>query len=783
MTESASQYQNAIESHREGRLEEAISLYQASLADYRDDVASLPVWRMLAQAQFELGSLADAIDSLEQCLTLNAADGQAAYIYANLERNQGNIEHALELYRLALEFGDPAYTCEVAANFTNILIDTGQFEEAVRVLLGVLTTDPDFAEGWNNLGSAYLNSGRFDDAVDAYRKCLAVAPGMVMAANNIGSAFLKSGRPKDALTQCTENTELFPDHPGSWSGLGNILVSLEMFDEAIEAYNRSLELNADQIDAMHGRAIANHHRTTSFGNAGHCSQALADYQQVALLRPLNFHARYNMGSLLQVLGRHDEAIDCFRRVLEINPQYVAAHSALAHSMQQRCRWENLAATVERVYELTREEMTRGTEITTSPFNLLQLSAPGDVRLAAARQQASVFARTAGADAGPGFSYRKPNSGRMRIGYISPDFRGHSVGRAFVELLTAHDHDKFEIFGYFTATGTDDVTARLITGFDHFREFGNVPFSEAARTINEDGIDILVDLAGHTRGNRYEIMALRPAPVQAHFLGYGFTTGADYIDWLLTDEITIPEKERPFVVENIVYLPHHSLPASQPEISAKIFSRKDFGLPEDGFVYADFNGHYKIDSDIFSAWMRILRKAPDAVLWLMDFGDSSTANLKREAQNRGVEPSRLVFARHMPSAEHLARLQLADLALDTWHHAGGVTTTDALWAGLPVLSLLTDQMVDRTGASLMSAAELPELVAQSIDDYMRKALSYYRDRDSLIELKQTLRQKQTSAPLFDTPGMAGHLEIAYQKMWKLRSDKEMDQVIFVGPEDD
>jgi protein O-GlcNAc transferase len=771
-----------------GRFNDAVGTFR-QLVNQHDQSAE--AWRMLANAQFESSQNDDAAASLSRCLELDPSDSEAAYMFANLERNRGNLSRAIELYRLALQNSTHSTACEIAANLSNVLIDSQRTDEAIKVLREVLKHFPDFAEGWNNLGSAYLNSDLFDEAIGAYRKCLVASPDMVMAANNIGSAHLRAGRPDQALVSYQQNIARFPDHPGAWTGVGNVNVSLEKFDEGIEAYGKALEISPDHIDAIHGRAVANHRRATAFGKSEHCAQALEDYHRVADMEPRHFHAHHNMGSLLQILSRHEEAIDAFRRALEINPGYVAAYSSLAHSLQQCCRWDNLDAIIDRVIDLTRNEISTGTEITTSPFNLLQISAPGDVRLAAARHLSEMFTRASGQADGPVFSYedrtledlarddQASDDRKLRIGYMSPDFRGHSVGRAFLELLSAHDRDRFELFGYFTSSGSDDVTTQLRQDFDVFRELNGLPFLEAARQINDDRIDILVDLAGHTRGSRFEILALKPAPVQAHFLGYGFTTGADYVDWLLTDEITIPEKERPWVVENIVYLPHQSLPASRPVISEKTFSRAEFGLPEDGFVFADFNGHYKIDADIFTAWMRILRKAPDAVLWLMDFNTAGTENLKQEARTRGVDPDRLVFASRLPNEEHLARLSLADLALDTYHHAGGVTSTDALWAGLPVLTLLTDKMVDRTGASLMEAAELPELIATSIDDYMQRALKYYDDRPALADLKTRLREKQKSAPLFDTPGMTRDLESAFKNMWQIWLSKSDEKLIRIS----
>ncbi|MBT3700851.1 MAG: tetratricopeptide repeat protein [Alphaproteobacteria bacterium] len=750
----------------EKRIHEAVSTFRQAV-DLKPD--SSEAWRLLATAQSEAGQLEEAISSLGKCLEINPNDSPAAFSFGTILRSRGNLEQAIILFQRALQNCTHATACIIAANLAEVLADTGQKNEAIKVLLEVLKHFPDFTEGWNNLGTLYLGLDRFDDAIAAYKKGRSLSPENIVVANNLAAAFLKSGHPDKAQALYRQNTETWPDQPDTWTGLGNVLVSLEKFDEAIAAYSRTMELFPDHVDALHGRAVANHRRASTFGGVQYYRDALDDYHQVATLDPSHLHAHQNMGLLFQLLDEHEKAIGAFRRVLQDDPRYLAAYSSMAYSLQHCCQWENLAATIDRVVELTREEINSGDDITASPFNLLQMSAPGDVRLASARQVSNMYKRIAGTGDSLNFDYKKPADGKLRIGYMSPDFRGHSVGRAFEELLAAHDRDKFTLYGYYTGTSDDEVTTRLRRDFDVFRELVNVPFRDAAKIINDDGINILVDLAGHTKGCRFEVLALKPAPIQAHFLGYGFTTGADYIDWLITDAIKTPEEERPWVSEGLAYLPNQCLPASRPIISTENFSREQFGLPEEAFVFADFNSHFKIDPEVFSAWMRILRKAPNSVLWLIDFKGPGNDALLAAANTRGVDTDRIIFADKYPNDVHLARLALADLALDTYHHAGGVTTTDALWAGLPVLTIMHDGMVDRLGGSVLTAAELPELIASSLDDYMRKALAFYEDRDALRTVRQKLKDNQATAPLFDTPRLTRDLEAIFSEMWQRYED--------------
>jgi protein O-GlcNAc transferase len=750
---------------RIGKNDLAVPAFRESLQLQPDN---LVLQRDLAGALIDIGERDEPGALLQVYLNHKPDDPDAHYMAGNLAHFEHRLEDAITHYKVALENGGDL--ADNANNMANTLLELDRTDEALGILNKALEQIPDFATGWNSLGNIWLAESNYDEAASAYERALEIDPDMTVAANNLATNLVKAGRLQEALKVSRRNTEDFPKSPDTWTGLGTALLSLERFDEALEALEQALSINPDHLDARHNRA-ATLHRLERYG------EALEDYQRLVALSPDRTQSWFNMGSLLQVLARHREAIETFEQVLKIDPDYNAAWSYLAHSLQQECRWEQLPEVRQTVIDRTRQELAEGSRISASPFSLLQLSAPGDVRLAAARQ----FAKAAAHEIGPAtsqtaFRYAPPENGKLRIGYISPDFRGHSVGRMLHELLSAHDGAHFETFGYFTASGPDDVTARLVREFDHFVELDKVPFKDAARRINDDGIHILIDLAGHTRGSRFEILAQRPAPIQAHFLGYGFTVGADYIDYLITDAIKTPPSEREFVWENVACLPHHSLPASRPLISSVPVTRTDQGLPENAFVFANFNGHYKFDPDIFSIWMEILQAAPEAVLWLIDGKGDSPEFLRQRAHDHKIDPDRLIFAANCPNDEHLARLALADLALDTWHHSGGVTTIDALWAGLPVLTIATDDMVDRMGASLLGAAELPEMISTSLDDYKRRALSWVNAPETLANLKRKLKANQETAPLFDTPRMTRDLEALYKKMWDLYTCGEHPKVI-------
>jgi protein O-GlcNAc transferase len=758
--------------NRAGRGAEAIPWFRSGLQLAPENLTAM---RDLAGALIDVGEREEPRQMLNRYLDHHPDDPDCYYMLGNLARLERNFEQAVEYHQKSRSLGGDADDNSV--NMATALLELKRPAEAEEVLLKALIENPGFAEGWNNLGNAYVARKHFAEATKAYERALTIDASLTSAANNMATCYLRAGQFDVALKQAQQNSLSAPDNADSWTGLGTVLLTLEDFEEALVAFEKALAIDPDHLDARHNRAVTLH-RLALF------EAARSDYEAVLQLAPYRQQSWFNLGNLFQVLSRHGDAVNAFQTALAIDPDYAAAWSFLAHSLKHECRWDELDEVATQAIEHTRQEIECGAEVSSSPFSLMQLAAPGEVRLAAARQVSQSAAEVARltAEETP-FSYPAPTGKKLRIGYISPDFREHSVGRTFQELLSRHDRERFELFGYYTGSHSDSVTKSLSRNFDSFVELADQPFAEAARRINDDNIHILVDLAGHTRGARLEVLARRPAPVQAHFLGYGFTLGADFIDYLITDETTIPDTERPWCHENIVYLPHHSLPASRPEFSDIETDRKAQGLPDDAFVFANFNGHYKFDADVFTAWMEILKKTNNSVLWLLQSSGESGSNLCQQAERHGVDPARLVFAEKTGNAEHLSRLSLADLALDTWQHAGGVTSIDALWAGLPVLSVVTNDLIDRTGASLLLAANMPELVASSREDYVQKAIQVAGSPESTSRLKSKLRSNQHSAPLFDTPSFTRYLEKAYEAMWQAYIKGEDAKTIYISSSQD
>jgi len=728
----------------------------------------------LASCLIAIDKQVEALSILTNILKAHPRNPQAHFLSAGLSFRAGRNEDAVMHNRVSLENGGDIPGNSV--NMANALTALRKPGEAIKVLREAIKNIPANGEVWLALGNVFSKDDQPTLAIDAFRKSIKVDPTNALAANNLSMALLQNGDPDKALKLALENSNTFADDAVTWGCLGAVLLSLEQFDQALATLDKSLNLEPDVVSVLQNKGKTQH-------RLGQYKHSLQTYRRIAALSPDNSRSHFNLGNILQTLFRHGEAIEAYRQVLEIDDTDTSAWSLLAHSLNQECRWEELEEVRAKVIEQTRKEIDSDTNITTSPFSLLQLSAPGDVRLASARQSARAAEKLSLKRRTQSPLILSPKEGdKLRIGYISPDFRNHSAGRAFLELMRHHDKNKNVFHGYSTSLIQDNVTTELAANFHTFTQLGNKPFADSAQIIHDDDIDILVDLAGHTKGSRLEILAERPAPVQVHYLGYGHTIGADYVDWLLTDEIRTPASEVAHCHENVVYLPNTTLPVYVPSPASgsnnEILrpSKLSEGLPENGFVFANFNGHYKFDQEIFSAWMKILRETPNAILWLMHAEGGSVANLSKAAENSGVDPSRLVFAQKCSNQQHLARLALADIALDTFHHAGGVTTTDALWAGVPVLTLLQDDMIDRMGASLLTAAHLPELIATSVDNYVERALTLQKNRGSLDELKTRLISSYKTAPLFDTPRLAKDIEVAYEAIWHAHTNGNKPKIL-------
>jgi protein O-GlcNAc transferase len=634
----------------------------------------------------------------------------------------------------------------------------GRAEDAVAHYRKAMAAAPDVVEVHHNLTAALAQLQLLDEAADIARQGLARRPDYAPLHVALASLLSQGEAVELAREHYQKAVQLDPGLATAWSGIADLLLAEGASELALENYHKALVLNPKNPIYMNNMAICQL-------NLGRHHEALALYRDLVVLNPDMGPLHNNMGQVLQGLGRHDEAVEAFRRALELDQSMDNLAPFLMQSMMYQCAWDDLADLKGRVMNETKRRLRDGLPITVQPFSLAGTDAPPALRLAAARSYSAHCAATVNALRDRlAFRHGPAQPGPIRVGYISPDFRQHSVATAFKDLIACHDRVNFEWFGYAIGREPRDQVTEYFSGqFGHFSDFKDVDLEQSARHIHNDRLDLLVDLSGFTRHSALELLELRPAPVQAHYLGYGATLGADCVQYLITDAVNTPPELAAHCAEALVYLPDSFMATSRPEIDTVVPDRQSQGLPEGGMVFANFNAHYKFDPDTFDLWLDLLHELPHSALWFLRGGDVAMANLRARATARGIDADRLVFAPRVPHSEHLARQSLADLSLDCRYHTGGVSTLDALWSGLPVLSLAGDNQSARTGASILHAAGLGELAVGSMAAYRETALHLARDHTALAGLKARLRANIATAPLFDTPRLARHLEAGYSEM--------------------
>ena len=693
----------AIALQRSGRLAEAESLYLQVLADDPDNFTAR---HFLGVTRAQAGRLQEGLADLGLALTIKPDDPEALLNHANILKLLNRPEDALAGYERAL------------------------------------AQKPGWAQAENNRGTVLQSLGRHEEALAGYERALAAAPNNPEALNNRGSVLQDLKRPAEALAAYDQALRLAPNFAAAFNNRGSVLLELKRFADALFCFDRALALRPGDAEVLNNRGNA-------MQGLLRYEDAVAAYDQALALRPDYMQALNNRGEALQQLKRHEEALASFDRALPGNPQ---AFGGAAMAALELCDWKRTAEIGAKIAQ----RIAMGDAVL--PWMLLGYSGDEDLQ----RQCAANVIRERFPRPQPALAARPYRHDKIRLGYISSDMAHHPVASQVVQLIEKHDRTQFEIIGI--GTNADDNSLqrrRLIAAFDRFIDAYQQPPPAVAQQLRDLEIDILVDLNGHTRGDNFDILSHRPAPVQATWLGYAGTTAAPFIDTLIADKIVAPDA-RAFS-EKLALLPDCFFPSDTDRKLGRLPSRAEAGLPQDGFVFCCFNNSWKITEPIFSIWMRLLNSVPASVLWLKQAGDKTKSNLRQAAKDRGVDAARLIFAAPAPLEVHLARHQLAGLFLDTMPYNAHATACDALWTGLPVVTQRGSAYAGRVAASLLTAAGAPELIAETAQEYEKLALDLARDSARLNAAREKLIANRASAPLFDTPRLARNLEALYREM--------------------
>ena len=682
-----------------------------------------------------------------------------AFASALAHHRAGRLDAASKAYRQVLAL-QPRHAGALN-NLGALACQTGNPDEGVEFVGRALAVAPGDALAHCNLGNALRQQGRLDQAAACYRQALAHKPDYPEAHYNLGIALKEQGRLDQAADAYRRALELKPDYAEAHSSLGVALKELGGFDDAVAAYRRALALKPEFPQAHY-----------NLGNAlreqGKLDQAVAAYRHALDLKPDYPDALSNLGNAFLLQRKLDPAIARYRRALEIEPGHAMATGQLFKSLQHACRWDEIDAVARALDRCTEAALSTGKQATEDPFVHVSRCLDPARNLAVAESRARQVARRASRH-GAQFEFTDPRGGdrRLRIAYLSNEFHDHAIAHLMRGVFGLHDRGAFEVWAYSYGPRRDDpYQTKIRADCDHFVEISALAHAAPARRINADGIDILIDLKGHTSNARLEICAHRPAPVQVTYLGFPGTTGAQFFDYLIADRMVIPEDHLDHYGETVVYMPNcYQVNDRDQPIANTGAGRSDFGIPDQAFAFCSFNQSYKIDAIMFEAWMDLLPELPESVLWLMKNNRHAADNLRERAEALGVAAGRLVFAEHLPKDRHLERLGLADLALDTRIYNGHTTTCDALWAGVPAVTLLGRHFASRVSARILSAIGLPELITRDLDHYRRTALTLGRDRARLRKLREKLWKQRLRAPLFDTERFVRNIEQAYRAMWQ------------------
>lgn len=630
----------------------------------------------------------------------------------------------------------------------------GRFGDAERDLRRVLRKAPDHVGALNVLAIVLVTLKRHAEAEPHLKAALRLQPRSDVTLYNYGLVLKALNRPDEALQRFSEALALNPDNAESLNNRGTALNDVHDYTAALADFDRAVALNPRY-------AAAHFNRSKSLAELARHDEALAACDAALALQPDMAEAWFGRGFIFARLRRSAEAVAAYQRARRLNPELPLLKGNLLHQKMLVCDWDGIGDLIAGI----ESDLAAG-KLAAEPFGWQGIaSSEASLQRCAELANAAQFGKAPAPKSGRPIA---PN-GKIRVGYLSGEFREQATSLLLVGVLEQHDKNNFEVVafdnGFDDGGPTRQRIARAVDGIVDISAMGDV---EASAVVRAQNIDILVNLNGYFGAQRNGVFARRAAPVQVNYLGFPGTLGAGFMDYIIADPHVLPAEHRRFYSEKVVWLPHcYQANDDRREIAAQGPTREDCGLPSDRFVFCCFNNAYKITPAVFDSWMRILVAVDGSVLWLLDDSEAAVANLRREAEARGVDPVRLVFARRLPPAEHLARHRCADLFLDTLPYNAHTTASDALWAGLPLLTCEGNTFAGRVAASLLRALDLPELITRDGPDFERRAIELAGHPGELAAIREKLARCRSTEPLFDTCRSARDIEAAFRTMQERR----------------
>ena len=715
-----------------------------------------------ALALHNAGLLDQAKAIYQDILKIDCNHYDSIQLLAAVATNKKEWTEALDLYSraLAINSKNPIVFC----NQGLVLEELKRLEESLESYGKAIELKPDYAEAYLNRGNVLQELLRFDEALQSFDRAIYIKHDFAEAHFNRGNVLTHQKKLDEALLSYERAIELKSDYKEAYINRGNVLKDLKLFVMSLASYDKALQLGSTYVEAYSNRG-------TVLKELNRLNEAISSYAKAIELDPESASTYSNLGNLLFEAKRFDEASFFYEKANQLKPELPYLYGNLLHTNMYMCDWQGLNAHLENLMKQINENKK-----SSLCFPILALTDS----LSLQRKTAEIFMNDKHALNSSNSSKLKiknNNNKKIKLGYFSADFREHPVSYLIAELFELHNKDFFELIAFYSGPSDDsELHKRISLAFDKFIDIRFISDEIAANLSRDLEIDIAIDLTGITHDARLGIFSRRAAPLQISYIGYLGTMGTQYYDYLVADKTIIPLESQQHYSEKIVYLPSYQVNDSKREIGDPDFTRSELNLPENGFVFCCFNNNYKILPHTFDGWMRILTAVPDSVLFLYAENKWAEENLKREAEKRNVPQTRLVFAERIARKDYLARYKLADLFLDTLPYNAGTTASDALWAGLPVLTCMGESFASRVAASLLNSIELPELITTTQEQYEATAIELATNPVKLKHIKDKLERNRLTTALFDTPQFTKHIEEAYTQMYeRYQSDLAPDHI--------
>ena len=718
-------------------------------------------------------------EALSLCQSGHIQEGEKIYLHL-LELAPENTRALSNLGSIALHSGDIEqaigwFTKSLRINqnqpvayysYGMALQRSGQFENAFKAYDSAISLKHDFTEAYNNRALTLSELKRHEEALTDFNRAIQLNPNYVEAYNNRALTLSELKRHEEALTDFNRAIQLNPNYAEAYNNRGMTFNELRHFDEALADFGHAIELNPDYSETYNNRGM-------TFSELRHFDEALADFGHAIQLNPDYAETYNNRGLTFSKLKRYDEALADFAQAMHLKPELDYLLGSYIRTKMELCDWGKVDTLVNQLAD----KIFKNKKVIT-PWATLGLIDNLELQ----KQSAAIFINNnfPVKSALPIVrQYRKHQ--KIRIGYFSADFHEHPLSFLTVELFELHNRNQFEVIAFSFDINTNDVwRQRLEIGFDKFIDVRDKSDTQIVSLAREMEIDIAVDLGGFTAGSRTGIFAARAAPIQVNYLGYAGTMYAEYMDYIIADSTLIPNEKQCYYSEKVAYIPGtYMVNDSSLQISEKVFSRKEFELPEKAFIFACFNASYKITPVTFLGWMRILGAVEHSVLWLTGTNKTAMNNLKNLAEENGVDKDRIIFTSRVPLRDHLNRIRLADLFLDTFPYNAHTTCNDALRVGLPVLTLMGESFASRVAASLLNAVNLPELITTNQHEYESLAINLAAHTDKLAQIKNKLKSNLKTSPLCNTKLFAQHIESLYQLMYQRHQNQLIPDHIYIN----